>query len=82
MPEPPQETVIGITHLRECLGIAYQHVANNDEAVVVQRYGRKDVVLVPAWQWAFFQELEAGIKAGRCPIGREKGEDCPCSLSK
>ena len=27
----------GFTHLRDCLGIAYQHVVNTGEPVVVQR---------------------------------------------
>jgi hypothetical protein len=82
MPEQPQQTVVTITHLRDSLGVAYQHVATTHEPIIVQRYSRKDVVLVPLWEWEFFKQLEADIRAGRCPVGREKGEPCPCSLSK
>jgi hypothetical protein len=75
------EHVMKITHLRDNLGWAYRQVVQTDAPIVVQRYGRRDVILVPAWLWKFYQELETGIKAGACPIGREKGESCPCSLS-
>ena len=61
------ETVVGITHLRDCLGVAYQHVVNTDEPIVVQRYKRQDVMLVPAWEWRFLKQVEADIRAGRCP---------------
>ena len=74
--------VMRISHLRENLGWAYRQVAQTDTPIVVQRYGRRDVVLVPGWEWAWFKKLEAGIKAGCCPVGRERGEGCPCSLSK
>ena len=75
------ERMMKISHLRDSLGWAYREVTQTNIPIVVQRYGRKDVVLVPAWEWEFFKQLEAGIKAGCCPIGREKGEACPCSLS-
>jgi hypothetical protein len=61
------EHVVRITHLRDCLGIAYQHVVNTDEPIVVQRYNRQDVVLVPLWEWRFLKRLEAKIRAGECP---------------
>ena len=77
-----EERVMKITHLRDSLGWAYREVTQTDIPIVVQRYGKKDVVLVPAWEWRFFKQLESDIKAGQCPVGREKGEDCPCSLSK
>ena len=69
------ETVVGITHLRDCLGVAYQHVVNTDEPIVVQRYKRQDVMLVPAWEWRFLKQVEADIRAGRCPW--EGGTDDP-----
>ena len=64
------ETVVGITHLRDCLGIAYQHVVNTGEPVVVQRYKRQDVMLVPAWEWRFLKQVEADIRAGRLSLCR------------
>jgi hypothetical protein len=76
------EHIMKISHLRDSLGWAYQQVAQTDIPIVVQRYGRKDAILVPAWEWQFFKELEAGIKAGRCPIGCKRGKGCSCSLSK
>lgn len=45
MVQPSHPHVIRITHLRDCLGIAYQHVVNTDEPVIVQRYKRQQVVL-------------------------------------
>ncbi len=81
MPAPSQPTVVKITHLRDCLGIAYQQVVRTDEPIVIQRYGKTDVVMVAKWEYDFFKQLEAGIKAGCCPVGRERGEACPCSLS-
>ena len=76
------DRVMKITELREVLGWAYRDVVLTDQPIIVQRYGHKDVAIVPLWEWQFFKELEAGIKAGECPIGREKRETCPCSLSK
>ncbi len=81
MHKSSDDRVICITHLRDCLGIAYLHVVRTDEPVVVKRYGRCDAMLVPAWEWRWLKELEAGIQAGNCPVGRERGEACPCSLS-
>jgi PHD/YefM family antitoxin component YafN of YafNO toxin-antitoxin module len=68
------ETVVGITHLRDCLGIAYQHVVNTDEPIVVQRYKRQDVMLVPAWEWRFLKRVEADLRAGRRPWEDAKEE--------
>jgi hypothetical protein len=62
----PEQTV-RITHLRDCLGIAYQHVAQTDEPIIVQRYSRQDVALVPLWEWRFLKRVEAAIQAGRLP---------------
>ncbi len=75
------DRVMKISHLRDSLGWAYREVAQTDIPIVVQRYGKRDVVIVPAWEWRFFKELEADIRASRCPVGRERGEACPCSLS-
>jgi hypothetical protein len=74
--------VMRISHLRENLAWACHKVAQTDAPIVVQRYRDRKVAIVPLWEWKFFKDLEASIKAGACPIGREKGESCPCSLSK
>jgi len=65
--QPSRPHVIRITHLRDGLGIAYQHVVNTDEPVIVQRYNRQDVVLVPLWEWQFLKGIEAAIRAGERP---------------
>jgi len=59
--------VVQITHLRDTLGIACQHVANTDEPIVVQRYSRQDVMIVPLWEWRFFKRMEAAIRDGQLP---------------
>jgi hypothetical protein len=76
------ERVMKISHLRDNLGWACQQVAQTEEPIIVKRYRHKDVAIVPLWEWQFFKQLEAQIKDGRCPVGREKGEACPCSSSK
>lgn len=76
------EHVMKITHLRDNLGWAYREVAQTDIPIVVQRYGKKDVALVPAWEWRFFKQLEADIRAGQCPVAKEKGMTCPCLVTK
>lgn len=55
---------VAITHLRDTLGIAVQHVASTDEPVIVRRYNRTDIVLVPLWEWRFLKRIEAAIRAG------------------
>ena len=65
MVQPSRPHVIRITHLRDCLGIAYQHVVNTDEPVIVQRYSRQEVALVPLWEWEFLKGIEAAIRAGQ-----------------
>jgi prevent-host-death family protein len=61
----PTEHEMAVSHLRDGLGMVYQHVARTDEPVVITRYGKADVVLVPLWEWRFFKQLEADIRAGR-----------------
>ncbi len=59
------EHSIKITHLRRCLGVACLHVGRTDEPVVVTRHGKAEVAIVPLWEWRFFKELEADLRAGR-----------------
>jgi hypothetical protein len=77
-----EERIMKISHLRGSLGWACQEVAQTEDPIIIQRYKSQDVAIVPLWEWQFFKQLEAQIKASRCPIGKEKGESCPCSLSK
>ena len=62
-----EERVMQITHLRDSLGWAYREVARSEIPIVVERYARKDVMLVPAWEWRFLKQLEADLHAGFCP---------------
>lgn len=61
------EHVANITELRDGLGIACQHVANTDEPVIVRRYHRTDVAIVPLWEWRFLKKIDAAIRDGRLP---------------
>lgn len=61
----PIEHEMKVSHLRDGLGMVCRHVARTDEPVVITRYGQADVVLVPLWEWRFFKQLEADIRAGR-----------------
>ena len=58
------EHEFAISHLRDCLGVAYLHVANTGEPVIVRRYARTDVALVPLWEWRWLKGIEAAIQAG------------------
>lgn len=74
MSEPTPEHVMRITHLRDSLGWAYQSVANTDEPIVIQRYSKQDVVMVPLWEWQFLKRIEAAIRDGRLPWCEELAE--------
>ncbi|MEQ8789525.1 MAG: type II toxin-antitoxin system Phd/YefM family antitoxin [Pirellulaceae bacterium] len=65
------DRVIPISELRDSLSLAYHHVKNTDEPIVVQRYTRQEVVLVPLWEWRFLKEIEARIRAGEKPWEEE-----------
>lgn len=55
---------IPISHLRDFLGFFYQHVAETDWPVIIQRYRDQSVAMVPRWEWRWFKELEAKIQTG------------------
>lgn len=63
----PDANVMRVSHLRECLGFAVQQVAASGEPIIVQRYSRQDVILVPLWEWQFLKQVDADIQAGKCP---------------
>lgn len=58
------EHEVTISHLRDCLGVAYLHVARTGEPVVVKRFGKTDVALVPLWEWRWLKAIEVAIRAG------------------
>jgi hypothetical protein len=57
--------LVTISHLRDCLGVAYLHVVRTGEPVVVQRYGKSDVALVPLWEWRWLKAIEDAIRSGQ-----------------
>jgi PHD/YefM family antitoxin component YafN of YafNO toxin-antitoxin module len=61
----PTEHEMAVAHRRDCLGFACRIVAESDEPVVVTRYRKGIVAIVPLWEWRFFKEMEADIRAGR-----------------
>ena len=68
MPEPTDERVMRISHLRDNLGWAYRLVVETDEPIVVQRYSKRDVAMVPLWEWQFLKAIEAAIRPGEIPL--------------
>ena len=61
------QRVIRISELRDLLSLAYHHVKNTEEPIIIQRYKRQDVVMAPLWELRFLKEVEAKIRAGECP---------------
>jgi len=58
------ENVLRISHLREVLGYACKQVASTGEPIVVQRYNRQEVILVPLADWRYYQQMEAELRDG------------------
>lgn len=58
------EKVLRISHLREVLGYACKQVALTGEPIVVQRYNRQEVILVPLADWRYYQQMEAELRDG------------------
>lgn len=56
------ENVLLISHLREVLGYACQQVAISGEPIIIQRYKRQEVVIVPLANWRYYQEMEANLR--------------------
>ncbi|RLS52891.1 MAG: hypothetical protein DWH91_15605 [Planctomycetota bacterium] len=59
--EPPDELEVGVTELRDSLGFTVRHVAKSGVPVVVRRYRRAEVVLVPLPEWRRLKQLEAEL---------------------
>lgn len=64
--------VIPITHLRDSLGYFYQHIAETDRPLVIQRYRDQSVVMVPLWEWQWLKQVEAKVRAGEPVIPKEE----------
>ena len=76
------EIEVGISQLRDTLGIAVQHVAHTEDPIIIRRYKRTDVALVPLWEWRFLKQMEAAIRAGQIDVEAilgnlpESGQTC------
>lgn len=76
------EHEVAITFLRDTLGMTVRHVARTNEPVIVRRYNRTDVALVPLWEWRWLKQIEAAIRAGEIDASgflqnlEDSGETC------
>ena len=57
----PDELEVGVTELRDSLGFTVRHVAESGVPIVVRRYRRAEVILVPLAEWRRLKQLEAEI---------------------
>lgn len=55
---PLDELEVGVTELRDSLGFTIRHVAQSGVPVVVRRYRRPEVVLVPLREWRRLKQME------------------------
>lgn len=53
------EHEVAISVVRDVLGFTVRQVARTGEPVVIRRYKRADVILVPLQEWRRLQRLEA-----------------------
>ena len=53
------EHEVAISHLRDVLGFAVRQVASTGEPVIIRRYKRAEVILVPLGEWRRLQQIEA-----------------------
>jgi prevent-host-death family protein len=56
---------VAISHLRDVLGFAVRQVARTGEPIIVQRYNRADVILVPLSDWRRLQRLEVDLSLAK-----------------
>lgn len=55
----PDELEVGVTELRDSLGFTVRHVAESGTPIVVRRYRRAEVILVPLAEWRRLKQFEA-----------------------
>ncbi|MGC1272645.1 MAG: type II toxin-antitoxin system Phd/YefM family antitoxin [Planctomycetaceae bacterium] len=56
------EFEVGVTELRGSLGFTVRQVARSGEPVIVRRYRRAEVILVPLREWRRLRRLEADLE--------------------
>ena len=57
----PDELEVGVTELRDSLGFTVRHVAESGVPIVVRRYRRAEVILVPLAEWRRLKQLESDL---------------------
>lgn len=57
----PSEFEVGVTQLRDSLGFTVRCVADSGEPVIVRRYSRAEVILVPLREWRRLKQIEADL---------------------
>ena len=62
------EREVAISHLRDVLGFAVRQVASTGEPIIVRRYKRADVILVPLSEWRRLQRLETDLALAKFTI--------------
>lgn len=61
--ETPWEFEVGVTELRESLGFTVREVARSGNPVIVRRYKRAEVILVPLREWRRLKQLDADLNS-------------------
>jgi PHD/YefM family antitoxin component YafN of YafNO toxin-antitoxin module len=74
------EHEVAISVVRNALGMAVRLVARTGEPVIVRRYKRADVILVPLQEWRRLQRLETDLALAKFTI--DVSEDDHPSLTK
>lgn len=74
------EHEVAISVVRNTLGMAVRQVAHTGEPVIIRRYKRADVILVPLQEWRRLQRLEADFALAKFII--DDPEDDKPSLIK
>jgi len=59
------EHEVAISVVRNALGMAVRQVARTGEPVIIRRYKRTDVILVPLQEWRRLQRLETDLSLAK-----------------
>lgn len=74
------EHEVAISVVRNSLGMAVRQVARTGEPVIIRRYKRADVILVPLQEWRRLQRLEADFALAKFTI--DDPEDKPSLIKE
>lgn len=74
------EHEVAISLVRDVLGFTVRQVARTGEPVIIRRYKRADVILVPLQEWRRLQRLEIDLALAKFTI--DDPEDAHPTLTK